>query len=414
MFISHSTSADETTARLRDAIAKGLEDREHAVLLDVRRREPGRPWQLKLARMLAQCEAALVLVNEAALGSSWVRRETNILHWRKTLRPDMVLVTVLVGEVTAGLLRASELRYLADDDVERLSTCSEEDIEQLVRMFPRGRRTGDDAMSAWLDSIGIQLQEIKHEPTYARIARELDIPQEEHDQLIIGFAPALLACQMLDTHDVVKLCNVVLVARDGGLQPDRVAELAKKILPVWVDRDQARRIVRERDGSVRRVVILNVDNPLIGEHYLDRAFCVDRRSYYIARAAGRPPGDDDPEFYLLEQCEQAVKQKIGLTPDQKLDHPREPRNFGRLFLLLDANRCDLGVVHRVIAQLHEKIPWISVLVISGRGADVRDRWPGSPDEVLVLDPPFEAEHENVVNAVVERVRDCVGHTYRGA
>lgn len=408
VFISHSTSSDQRTARLRDAIAQGLEERQYTVLLDVRLQQPGRPWQLKLARFLGECDAALVLVNEAALGSSWVRRETNILHWRKTLHPGMVLVTVLVGGVSAGQLKDSALRYLADDDVKRVRTWAEEEIDRLVGQFPRIRRMRDDAVSTWLDNIGIQLAEIKADSTFARIARELDIPDEEHTELIPGMAPVLLASQMLDTHDVEKLCRAVLVAWDGGLDRGRTARLATMILPVWVDRDEARRIVCETDGSIRRVVILNVDSPLIGQQYLHRAFCVDSKSYYIAEAAGRPPGEDDPEFYLLDQCERAVKAKFCLDPDQELDGLQEPRNLGRFFLLLDAKRCDLGIVHRVIAQLHEKIPWMHVLVIPGRGVDVRQSWPGSPDEVLVLDPPFEAGHETLVKTVVRRVTYHVG------
>lgn len=414
VFISHSTSSDEPVAGLRDAVASGLEAREYTVLLDVRFQQPGQPWQLKLARFLGECDAALVLVNEAALGSSWVRRETNILHWRKTLHPGMVLVTVLVGEVSAGQLKNSELRYLVDDDVERIRTCSATEIDRLVERFPKIHRRPDDAVSKWLDNIGVQLAEIKAQSTFTRIARELDLPDEEHAQLIPGTAHVLLASQMLHTHDVARLCNALLVAWDGGLDRHRTAKLATMILPVWVDRDEARRIVCETDGLVRRVVVLNVDSPLIGQHYLDRAFCVDSKGYYVAEAHGRPPGDDDPESYLLDQCEGAVRAKFCLRQDQDLDVLKEPLNLGRFFLLLDAQRCDLAIVHRVIAQLLDKIPWMYVLVVSGRRVDLRQIWPGSPDEVLVLDPQFADGDEILVKAVVRRVTDRVGTIYGGS
>ncbi|MFG3045186.1 toll/interleukin-1 receptor domain-containing protein [Streptomyces sp. NPDC048241] len=407
MFISHSTSADERTGRLLDALAEGLDDREHEVLLDKRIKLPGRPWELKLARFLGECDAALVLVNKAALGSSWVRRETNILHWRKTLYPGMVLVTVLVDGVGAGELRKSDLRYLATDDVERMGPDTAPEVARLAGLFPRLRQAGDDGVGLWLENIGIVLREIKDESVFARMARELDIPAEEHAALIPGFAPLLLASQMLDTHEVDHLLKAILVARMGGLERERVDDLARMILPVWVDRDDARRIVSDTDGSVRRVVVLTVNTPLIGHHYLARAFCVDTRSYYIAEADGRPPGDDDPEDHLLDQCERAVKYAIGLDADDDLDGAEEPRGFGRLFLLLDATRCDLAVVHRVLDRLHGKVSWLNVLVIPGRGVDVRESWPGNPDEVLVLDPRFEAGHETLVTAVDRRVRDCV-------
>ncbi|MEU4148759.1 toll/interleukin-1 receptor domain-containing protein [Streptomyces sp. NPDC026659] len=414
MFISHSTNTDEPAAQLRDALATGLDKAKHTVLLDVRIQETGRPWQLKLARFLGECDAALVLVNEAALRSSWVRRETNILHWRKTLYPGMVLVTVLVDGISAGKLKESALGYLATDDVERIVTGSADEVARLVGRFPDVRQVWDDSMSVWLESICIQLREIGEHAVFARLARELEVPDDEFGELIPGFAPLLIASQMLDSHDIVQLHNTVLAALMGGLERGRAGDLAKMILPVWVDRDDARRIVRDTDGVVRRVVILNVDNTLIGKHYLDRAFCVDIRSYYIAEAAGRPPGDDDPEDYLLDQCERAVKQAIGLEPYDELGTPEEPESFGRFYLLLDAKRCDLAVVHRVISRLHENIPWMHVLVITGRGVDARGSWPGSPDEVLVLDPPFGPGHETLVNAVIRRVSKHVGSIGWGA
>ncbi|WP_102133389.1 toll/interleukin-1 receptor domain-containing protein [Streptomyces hokutonensis] len=414
MFISHSTSSDLQTARLRDVIADGLRERNYEVLLDVRVQQPGQPWQLKLAKFLGECDAALVLVNQAALDSSWVRRETNILHWRKTLHPSMVLVTVLVGEVNAGQLRGSSLGYLAADDVARVGRCSPEEATRIVGLFPQILQLVDDVVSAWLTNIGIQLREIRDPEVFARIARRLGVPPEEHDELIPGFAPVLLASQMLDTHDIEKLANAVFEAWMGGLDSDRAQKLATMVLPVWVDRDAARRIVQETDGSTRRVVILNVDSPLIGEQYLARAFCVDVTSYYIAKAAAGPAGEDDPETSLLYQCERAVKWAIGLEQDQDLDHPEEPRDSGRFFLVLDAKKCELGIVHRVVVQLHERIPWMHVLVIPGRGVNVRESWPGNPDEVLVLDPPFEAGHETLVQGVVRRVSDRLRPSDRGA
>ena len=414
VFISHSTSSDPDMALLRDAIADGLRERNYEVLLDVRIQQPGFPWQLKLAKFLGECDAALVLVNQAALVSSWVRRETNILHWRKTLHPNMVLVTVLVGGVSAGQLRGSELRYLAADDAARVGQCTAEEAARIVALFPRILQLLDDVVSAWLTNIGIQFREIRDPEVFARIARRLGIPPEEHEELVPGLAPVLLAAQMLDTHDIEKLANAVFEAWMGGLDSDRAKKLATMVLPVWVDRDAARRIVQETDGSIRRVVILNVDSPLIGEQYLARAFCVDVTSYYIAKASAGPVGEDDPEASLLDQCEQAVKWAIGLDHDQDLNHPEEPRESGRFFLLLDAKRCDLGIVHRVVAQLHERISWMHVLVIPGRGVNVRESWPGSPDEVLVLDPPFEASHETLVQGVVRRVSDRLRPSDRGA
>ncbi len=399
VFISHSTSEDPQTAELRDAIARGLQDRDYRVLLDVDIRLPGRPWQLKLARFLGECDAALVLVNEDALDSSWVRRETNILHWRKTLYPDMVLITVLVNDVTSGLLRKSDLRYLADDDVERATNrAPAQEARRLVERFPE-IRAADDAVSKWLSNIGVQLNHIQDPSVFGRMAAALGLPQEELGQLTPGLGHLFLASQMLDTHHVERLANAVVEAWMGGLESSRARQLADMVLPVWIDRDEARRIVRETDGSTRRVVVLNVHNPEIGEQYLARAFCVDLTRYFAAGV----PGEEDAEGPLIEQCEKAVKYYVGLDPHDELDHPEEPTQSGRFFLVLDARKCDLAMVHRVVAHLQDKVPWLHVLVVPGRRADPRGRWPGNPDEVLVIDPPFGQNHETLVKGVKRRL-----------
>ncbi|GKQ41547.1 toll/interleukin-1 receptor domain-containing protein [Streptomyces sp. A012304] len=415
VFISHSTSEDPQTAELRDAIADGLEARNYKVLLDQRIKKPGRPWRLKLAEFLGECDAALVLVNSHALGSDWVRRETDILHWRKTLYPDMVLITVLVNDVTAGQLRNSALRYLADDDVERAGThAPSEEARRVVDLFPEILRVPDDAVSKWLSNIGVQLNHIQDPSVFGRMATALGLPPEEHGELTPGRGHLLLASQMLDTHKIEKLANAVAEAWMGGLETSRARLLADMVLPVWVDRDQARRIVRERDGSTRRVVILNVHSPQIGKQYLARAFCVDVTSYFMASASGYLPGEEDLEGALLDQCEKAVKYYAGLEADEELDHPEEPTESGRFFLVVDAKKCDLTMVHRVVTQLQEKVPWLHVLVIPGRGVDARAKWPGNPDEVLVLDPPFGEKHESLVKGVTRRLFDRLNSVDRGA
>ncbi|MFI0089366.1 toll/interleukin-1 receptor domain-containing protein [Streptomyces bobili] len=414
MFISHSTSEDPRTAELRDALARSLEARNYRVLLDVRIRQPGRPWQLKLARFLGECDAALVLVNADALGSPWVRRETNILHWRKTLHPDMVVITVLVDDVTAGRLRTSDLRYLADDDVERATNGSpSQEAARLVELFPEIRAV-DDAVSKWLSNIGVQLSHIQDPSVFGRMAVALGLPEEEHEAVTPGLGHLLLASQMLDTHSIERLANTVAEAWMGGLEAGRARQLADMVLPVWIDRDEARRIVRETDGSTRRVVILNVHSPQIGEQYLARAFCVDATSYFMASATGFSPGVEDLEGALHDQCEGAVKYYVGLDRDDVLDHPDEPTESGRFYLVVDARKCDLVMVHRVVSRLQDSVPWLHILVIPGRGADARGSWPGDAGEVLVLDPPFGEKHETLVKGVTRRLIDRLNSVHRGA
>src|SRR5580658_4736674 len=98
IFISHSSHPDPFADQVLKAVKDGLGGQEIFIDSDVLR--PGDEWCSVIYHRLAECHAAIILLNRAALESTWVRREVNILLWRRALGYPLEIVPALLGDVS--------------------------------------------------------------------------------------------------------------------------------------------------------------------------------------------------------------------------------------------------------------------------------------------------------------------------
>lgn len=115
VFISHSTKAElspaeESAREVLEALTRALdaEDRYH-VLLDRVSLHPGDAWRARINLWVGACDAAVVLISQAALQSAYVAYETSILSYRRTVDASLRVIPVLVPPVTPDALQGSRL-----------------------------------------------------------------------------------------------------------------------------------------------------------------------------------------------------------------------------------------------------------------------------------------------------------------
>lgn len=105
IFISHGLDKkvgsdmrflDRLQAALETAPAGGV---AHQVLLDRSQLEAGDDWQDVLHELLAECDAAVLLLSPRALARPWVLKESTVLAYRKALDTRFPLFPVLLGGV---------------------------------------------------------------------------------------------------------------------------------------------------------------------------------------------------------------------------------------------------------------------------------------------------------------------------
>ena len=86
LFISHSSPTEDSRERLRELVAE-IEAKSPPtpirVLVDMEQIAGGDDWHRRIAFMLHACHAGVVLIDDAALSSTWVLAEATFLSLRQ-------------------------------------------------------------------------------------------------------------------------------------------------------------------------------------------------------------------------------------------------------------------------------------------------------------------------------------------
>ncbi|MES2715005.1 MAG: toll/interleukin-1 receptor domain-containing protein [Pseudomonadota bacterium] len=136
IFISHGLDKkaasdmqflDRLQAALETPAAGGL---AHQVLLDRSQLEAGDSWQDVLHEMLAECDAAVLLLSPRALTRPWVLKESTVLAYRKALDPRFPLYPVLLGGVAAADLGQGQFSPLCLQALQGLQPGAADPLQQ--------------------------------------------------------------------------------------------------------------------------------------------------------------------------------------------------------------------------------------------------------------------------------------------
>jgi hypothetical protein len=113
IFISHGLDkAVAADMRFLDALEAALQAAGQQVLLDRSQLDLGDAWQHVLHELLAECDAAVLLLSPRALTRPWVLKEATILAYRKALQADFPLYPVLLGGVQPQALERADFSPL--------------------------------------------------------------------------------------------------------------------------------------------------------------------------------------------------------------------------------------------------------------------------------------------------------------
>lgn len=189
VFISHSTSTIPEHAAFCRAIHDCLTDAKFNVFLDEKNVEIGAHWRDVIFGSLAECNAAVLLVNEKAMSASdWVDTEARILCWRAWVeRKHFRVVIIPFGGVTREQIAEHKpWKPLALAEVEMIPAAGTLDIDDpdavkdvvadVIKLLTPGHE-GGRAGEAWIVNtlcsfLPAKLADLK------RVAVDLAIPTD--------------------------------------------------------------------------------------------------------------------------------------------------------------------------------------------------------------------------------------------
>lgn len=135
LFVSHSSKTD-VSRQLLQKLCNKLQANDNGCYILVDKSGdiyPSDDWDKRLDEWLAECDAAVILVTEAALKSWWVLKEATILKWRWGLdanfkRLFIVLLDGLENKVFKQgrykILNLERVQFLTDHDNDPDKICA--------------------------------------------------------------------------------------------------------------------------------------------------------------------------------------------------------------------------------------------------------------------------------------------------
>ncbi|WP_264934617.1 toll/interleukin-1 receptor domain-containing protein [Streptomyces sp. A012304] len=402
-FISHSDHDGTGNARkVAKAVRRQLLKQGWAVKLDMDDLLPGDDWCDRLYQYLVQCHAAVILLNRAALRSSWVRREVNMLLWRKALGSPVTLIPVLLDGLTSAEIRGTDIESILELQAFKQPGPEAPLVEQ--RQAGRGRsprtlarhvgerlsRTvgdpledGGSLMDMWLENVTFYLGKVPEGTALRAAAQELTDggpPPDDVPFVTAKEGHRFLARRMLGRAPSVRVYNALTnVGRFVGSDFDA---LVRVLAPVWIDPEAARRLL-PADGA-RVVAAVNTGQVLTGTRYVQRASCC-HLSYHVAEVSVL-----DPETFVAD-CEEAVKRKVGARGGRSLDGFR-PAGKDVVYLVVDPYGWPVPRVVQLVSELTKAYAWLNVLLLTGDEVPDED-WTCGEDRITFLRPALDRADE---------------------
>lgn len=412
VFISHSSRADPFAGQVRQAVADGL--RGHEVLVDMDVLQPGDEWASVLYHWLAECHAAVILVNQEALRSTWVRREVNILLWRRALGYPLKLVPAIIGDLSqkdvsdAGFDELKPFQFARIKSSQRTPAAARRLAAVIVDRFSDREQPVPDQspMGSWVNAISSDLGEVRSLDSLVAAARELRVETGSIDRVRDpGEGCRFVAHQLLAHGRDLRVYHAITKIAD--FTPiEWLSRLIDKVGPTWVD-GEAARVLLGTDGKRPRTVILNARTTATAENYIGRAICCAQAGYTyqtVPAVAGEAFIDE-----FVKECRSAIKALLRVPPGWEIEDylplpGEEPEEVA--FLIVHPHGTRMALVAEGVRTVQALYPWLTVVLLTGdtppSQAELRD-W--RLMEAVMLLPPLLPKEEQQARQMIQSLAD---------
>jgi hypothetical protein len=373
VFVSHSAQDNDAAGAILDAVYDQLKAKNYDVFLDFKILKPGDEWRSELYLRLAECHAAILLLSEKALQSPWVRREIDLLLWRRALGSSVHIIPVLLDGLQRDKIRSAGFSELESIEFARASggDSSDAQAETIAKIMGRfatlsDGADGDDKMADWIKRIAEYLAEIKDPDPLVEAARALDIPADDMANVMAPVGGRwFIAHQMLGPGLSGKLGGAIdkLAYK---LSEDWLRRLIDLVKPVWVDPEAARLVLPPQDGPDRMMILLNASLTETAGQYVERAICCATAGYYHESVGPVRVGEEGARG--LPALYEKVLRELYSAPPEPLPLTEPPATGPKYFLIVNAEPRDFASVLGVVREIQEKYSRLIVIMLTGNKA----------------------------------------------
>lgn len=319
MFVSHSSHTPDALDRL-EALVKSLRAGKNGVdvLYDKEQIETGARWREVIHAMLAECDAAIILVTPDSLQSPWVLKEATILRWRHDR--DTNFQIFVSADVDTGELKKNrmwdpidlpEIQFLTRDSVAGIATSVK---KRLARLAAQLRPTPLDLLAEEITGL-LTKAHPKHLEMALNALNE-QVPFEVSDQrqhLAYAFARWILR----QSPPALERMAITLKLLGKTFPVKNSRQILNLVAPMWVELDAASWFVRAhwRRPELRDVAISCKLPTQTLQQYVDRAYVPsDPPRVWLLNGVTGGAHSEDIAQELHAVLRRPVKEVLGRQP----------------------------------------------------------------------------------------------------
>ncbi|HSF39090.1 MAG TPA: toll/interleukin-1 receptor domain-containing protein [Thermoanaerobaculia bacterium] len=359
IFISHSAKGDEALAvrkALKDALSGTYE-----VLLDVETLQPGDAWRRGMNSWLGTCDAAVILLSEDALKSSYVAYEASILAYRKEVfTPSLLLLPVLLSDVSPEALEKSHLSPARLTEWQAVRGTPEEIVKEVLERLKEVRFHELTPVEKQAKKVADQLRGVPDE-----VLREAANELSFHLPLA-GTDPRLrLATQLLSVSmpDALRAVQVLRPDLPAAQQAEKMKRLIDRIASSWVDLRCIGRIPRIAKGKEPvRAFGINVSRWDTARMYVVCASHEDPDDKWRARSCPGVSGEDFTEA-LVREVREVLKHLMNSESEEELAQDLKAYHEAEQPVIVGLERS--GIDDTVLSRLRSEFPHATFFLMMG-------------------------------------------------
>jgi hypothetical protein len=353
-------------AQLLEALPQAFARKKLDVWIDRREVSAGDEFDQAVCLSLIRCSATVVLVDRDALDSEYMQEEARLLGWRKILEPELQIVPVLLGDVTAldfarsplgrsgGLSHLSVLTPASRKQNRLVAQKTAIEVSNHIDLVPLAPKA-----ARWVNDLA---HFIGQAPAHAldEAARSLGIPADTlaaHREKHALVAAALLNSDLRDAFVVMRTLAEYLP------QEDRRAAV-RRVVPLWVDLDDARMLMRVMDvPPERRIVHLIAGRLLPAGHAVLRAGASQDN---VQMAELSSIAGEDMAAELIARYDDKLRSAMNFEPGDGPDEVHEYMSMVNTvaFALIKCDQVPPPVIREVLLVLIKRFPGVVFALVS--------------------------------------------------
>lgn len=342
IFISHSAKT-KGGRRVLDELTRAF-DARFDVLLDRTRlaEAAGKRWREALNTWMELCHGAIVVLDETALKSEWVKQELAILTWRKNQDPGFVLLAVIVPPLDFDAMRGPAFEAIGIGVFQGV-IAKDSYIDQVLAACAGLSPTTNDVNGiARIESFVAAYLKTTDRSLLIRAADDLG-------EDLSGWAPNLAVNDAFARLIIgAGLERSLLALSRLALTRHDLEGLVALLATVWLDcRAVAKVIEISRGAASNRSLSVNADETLLCRWYIQRASAATHPWAAFEVLVG---ADEDTPDSILEQVRRSLAKQCppGLSLERYLrQYKQKGAGDEPVYLLFSGPEPDRQILNRL-------------------------------------------------------------------